>query len=138
MWREWHAISLQQDETVDVIATAHDLDVDAVAAINHVASDGVLPAGKQILLPGRGDASVNIDTRHAIAAATAKSAPSLHIVRSGESLWSIARSEHVRIEDLLRWNGLQRTTTLHRGQRLRLAIPESESTASTTLPAGSH
>ncbi len=138
MWREWHAISLQQDEAVDVIATAHDLDVDAVAAINHVASDGVLPAGKQILLPGHGDASVNTDTYRAIAAAPAKSASSLHVVRSGETLWGIAHNEHVRIDDLMRWNNLQRTTTLHLGQRLRLAIPESEITASAALPSGSH
>jgi membrane-bound lytic murein transglycosylase D len=139
MWREWHDVALQQDEAVDVIATAHDLDADALASVNHVASDSVLPAGKHVLLPGRGDGPLStIDNRRTTTAARATSAPSMHIVRSGESLWIIARSERVRIDDLLRWNGLQRTSTLHLGQRLRLAVPESESTASAALPAGSH
>ena len=136
-WREWHEISLQQDESADVIASAHDLDVDALATINHVAPDSTLPAGKRVLLPGRGDAP-SIDTHRVIATVRAASVPSMHVVRSGETLWSIARSEHVRIDDLLRWNGLLRTSTLHLGQRLRLAIPESEATASAALPAGSH
>ncbi len=135
MWREWHEISLQQDESVDVLATAHDLDVDAVASINHVAPDGIVPAGKHVLLPGRSDATQAIDTSPRVVVAAHMS--STHVVRSGDTLWSIARSRHVRIDDLLRWNGLTRTAKLHLGQRLRLEVAESESTAS-AAPAGSH
>ena len=137
MWREWHEIALQQDESVDVIATAHDVDADAVALINHVSADGILTAGKHVLLPGRGDSFKTIDTRRDIAVAHMTSTPSLHVVRSGETLWSIARNEHVKIDELLRWNNLQRSATLHLGQRLRLAMLDSEITASAN-PAGSH
>ena len=136
MWRDWHEISLQQDEAMPVIATAHDIDADALAAINHVAPDGVLLAGKRVLLPGRGDGSAKTDTHREIVAAHATGTPAVHVVRPGDTLWSIARNAHVRLDDLMRWNNLQRTATLHRGQRLRLAIPGSETTMS-TVSAGS-
>jgi membrane-bound lytic murein transglycosylase D len=137
MWREWHEISLQQDEAVDILAATHDLDADAIASINHVAADSTMPAGKHVLLPGRGDATGKIDTSRDFVLAHAASTPSVHIVRSGETLWSIARNEHMRIDDLLRWNNIQRTAKLHLGQRLRLNVIESETTAS-AVPAGSH
>jgi hypothetical protein len=38
---------------------------------------------------------------------------------------------------LLHWNNIQRTARLHLGQRLRLNVIESETTAS-AVPAGSH
>jgi membrane-bound lytic murein transglycosylase D len=135
LWQDWHEISLQQDEAVAVIAAAHDLDADAVAAINHVTPDGVLPAGRRVLLPGRGDGPAKTEAHRESVTARATAAPAVHVVRSGETLWNIARNEHVRLDDLLRWNKLQRTATLHRGQRLRLAIPGAETTA-LTISAG--
>ncbi|MEP6485105.1 MAG: transglycosylase SLT domain-containing protein [Rudaea sp.] len=135
-WREWHEISLQQDETVDVLATAHEIDAAAVASINHVSSGGVLPAGQHVLLPGRGS---GFPTENKVEPPARKlaSAPSIHIVRQGETLWGICRAEHVRLDELLHWNGLQRSTKLHRGQRLRIDASAAESTAS-TAGGGTH
>ena len=44
----------------------------------------------------------------------------VHMVRSGESLWSIARDNQVSVSDLARANGLSTRTTLHPGQAIRL------------------
>ena len=137
MWREWHEISLQQDEAVDILAATHDLDADAIASVNHVAAGSIVPAGKHVLLPGRGDTAVKMDASRDFTLAHAVTTPAVHVVRSGETLSSIARNEHVRIDELLHWNNIERTAKLHLGQRLRLNVIESETTAS-AIPAGSH
>ena len=48
-------------------------------------------------------------------------------VRSGDSLWKIARRSNLKVEDLQRWNGLGPSTRIKPGQVLRLrpaAAPE--------------
>ncbi len=131
-WREWHETSLLNDESIDVLATAHDLDAAAMASINHVTSDATLQAGKHVLLPGR-DPAARIEP----AASRVLSTSTLHTVRHGDTPWSIARAEHVKLDDLMRWNGLTHKTTLHQGQRLRLDAPDKPSSVS-TIAAGSH
>ncbi len=46
-----------------------------------------------------------------------------HVVRTGETLWRIARRHRVALADLLRWNGLERSSIIRPGQRLRLVPP---------------
>ncbi|GHA63219.1 LysM peptidoglycan-binding domain-containing protein [Photobacterium aphoticum] len=43
-----------------------------------------------------------------------------YIVKGGDSLWSIARSEKVSIDELTKWNGLSKKSTLRVGQKLTL------------------
>jgi membrane-bound lytic murein transglycosylase D len=119
MWRNWHEISLQHDEKVDVLATAHDLDTKAVASINHVGADGVIPAGKHVLLPGAESYVPAVLEKK-----TSAASGSVHVVTRGDTPWSIARNAHVRVDDLMRWNGLTPKTTLHLGQRLKLQNPQ--------------
>jgi LysM repeat protein len=56
-------------------------------------------------------------------------------VHAGDTLSSLARRHGVRIEDLLRWNGLSRSATLHLGQRLRLTANEQGLGGATTAAA---
>jgi membrane-bound lytic murein transglycosylase D len=48
-------------------------------------------------------------------------AQQVHTVRPGESLWGIARSYHVKIAELKRWNNLSKNT-LRSGQRLKIDL----------------
>lgn len=47
--------------------------------------------------------------------------PAVHVVRSGDTLWLIARRYGLRLDDLRRWNGMQSSSLLSIGQRLKLA-----------------
>jgi membrane-bound lytic murein transglycosylase D len=122
-WGEWHEIVLQQEESANVLADAYGLSSAALAAVNPHAADVALPAGTRLLVPGAGS------SRH-LQTAIAKveeivDRSSTHIVRAGDTLWSIAQRARVRLEDLLSWNDLHRESTLHLGQRLQLRPPES-------------
>jgi len=50
-------------------------------------------------------------------------APDSHVVRSGETLYSIARRYGLDYRDIARWNGIGRDYLIHPGDRLRLSRP---------------
>ena len=43
-----------------------------------------------------------------------------YTVQSGDSLWSIARKHKVKLNDLMRWNGLDQRAVLQPGQSLKI------------------
>ncbi|MFT5446662.1 MAG: membrane-bound lytic murein transglycosylase D [Gammaproteobacteria bacterium] len=49
----------------------------------------------------------------------------IHLVRSGDNLWSIAKRYQLRTADLARWNDIKTTDTLRPGQKLRLKAPDA-------------
>jgi len=118
LWRDWHEIVLHNAEPLDVLAQAHGLDAPTLAAANAIAADATLAAGTRVLLPGRGG-EPPVEAR-----ASATNSTDIHVVRSGDSLWSIARDRHVLLSDLLRWNDLTPRSILRPGQRLRMQAPD--------------
>ncbi|HIC92991.1 MAG TPA: LysM domain-containing protein, partial [Anaerolineae bacterium] len=49
--------------------------------------------------------------------------PSVHVVRRGETLYSIARRYGTTVEALMRANGLSDPTRIYAGQRLIVPVP---------------
>ena len=56
----------------------------------------------------------------------------LHIVKPGQSFWSIAVAYGVTIKDILRWNNLPDSYVLQTGDELLIAGPESRALATPT------
>jgi len=104
--------------------------LNALRAVNGLQGDAV-PAGTRMLVPGRADTAAAPKTIARIEDLVGRSAT--HIVRAGDTLWSIAHSAGVRLADLLYWNGLRDNAMLQLGQRLRLRAPEG---GSSTAAAG--
>lgn len=122
-WRDWHAVTLRQNETISLFATQADMDASALAAINDVDADAPLPPGTRLLLPGRALLDSTVVDVVPAPPPRITSGGSL-VVRPGDTLWSIARANGVSLDNLVRWNGLNRSATLHLGQRLRLSAPQ--------------
>jgi LysM repeat protein len=57
-----------------------------------------------------------------------------HVVRAGQSFWSIAISYHVTIHDLEVWNNLSREVPLLAGQRLFIPSKDTQGYATPTPP----
>lgn len=51
--------------------------------------------------------------------------PSTHVVQRGETLYRVAITHDISVQDLARWNGIEPPYTLQVGQRLKLAGPEA-------------
>jgi lipoprotein NlpD len=61
--------------------------------------------------------------------------PDHHVVRRGETLYSISMRYGLDYHDVARWNGIGRDYLIHPGQRLRLDPPPSRRTAPAGQPA---
>ena len=57
---------------------------------------------------------------HSPAPHSTRPASTDYTVRSGDSLWSIARQYKVKLNDLMRWNGLDSSSVLQPGQSLKI------------------
>ena len=122
-WRDWHPVTLKLNETIDLFASEADLDPNALATINGVQPDTPLSPGTRLLLPGRAaNDSARVDVLPAPVAPRTSSG--MAVVHAGDTLWSIARQQGVRLDDLMRWNRLTHSSTLHLGQRLRLSAAD--------------
>ncbi len=107
----WHRRALAGGESLADIAAEHGLLPATLLALNNVAETDTAPASGRFWLPGRP------------APAGAADLPAeVHVVRSGDSLWTIARRHGLTVSDLLRYNGLD-NSRLMPGQRLRLSAP---------------
>ncbi len=61
-------------------------------------------------------------------------APDYHVVRAGETLYSIARRYGLDYRDIARWNGIGGDYLIHVGDRLRLSRPSRDAGAVARLP----
>ena len=119
---------VQPGDSLWSIARAHDTSTAALMALNGLASETIQP-GASLRLPGARVATAAATAAEmsapapapaaTVAAATPAAAPSTYVVRSGDSLYDIARSHGLTIEALIAWNDLD-GTLIRPGQVLSL------------------
>ena len=90
---------------------------EALAQVNAIEADARLPARRVLWLPG------NLKATGLARVHAERHAELRHHVRSGETLWTIARANRVGVRELEQWNHL-RGSALHPGQWLRLTAPD--------------
>lgn len=122
---QWARHQVRRGDTISRVAGRYKVTAASIRTANSMPNNHLI-AGQDLLIP----VSVNkLNARPS--AAIIKSANAsvrsegngervkiLHRVRSGESLWSIARKYKVYIHQLREWNLLEPGDTLRRGQRL--------------------
>lgn len=114
-------------ETLSGIALRYHVSVDEILAANRSVKPRALRLGQRLIIPTAGVAP----PREAYAIAADRparprarvDASGLHLVKNGESLWTIARDFSVTIEQLRGWNGLEPSEVLKAGQRIRVNPP---------------
>lgn len=113
---DWMAVAfhtVKSGDTLSQIAQQHGVPMAALQSINDL-NGTTIHVGQRLQIPG---AAIQ-DLDRAIAQA---SQPRQHVVKQGESLWSIARRNNLNIAELARWNHLNRNATLRPGQKLLLS-----------------
>ena len=121
-------IRVQRGDTLSGLAQRHQTTVEVLKQTNNLNSDR-LSINQRIRLPGQLDDSVpEGDAEYASAyqeliALQQQLLPTdriIHRVRSGESLWVIARRYGISVSDVQRMNGLGPNTLIRPGQRLTI------------------
>ncbi len=112
---DWQQRSLPSLDLLPGIAAEHGMDAAVLLTLNGIDGDDVDLAGRRVWLPGQSAEGVRHDTA-AVADAT------VHVVRSGDSLWVIARRHGLTVAELLRYNRMN-DSRIRPGQRLRLTAP---------------
>ena len=123
---QWARHQVRRGDTISRVAGRYNVTVDSIRTANSMASNH-LTTGQNLLIPVSAN-KLNALTSAAIvktANANVRRESSdgervkiLHRVRSGESLWSIARKYKVYVHQLREWNLLETDDTLRLGQRL--------------------
>ena len=102
-------------ETLSTIAERYRTSVRSIQVANNIRRRDFIRAGQRLKIPQKGTRVYPAKTK----ASKPRTRPSVHVVRSGESLWIIARRYGTSIHAIQAENNL-RSTSLHIGQELSI------------------
>ncbi len=111
-------------ETVSGIAARYRVSARDLMRLNNISSPRKLRAGQSLKIPGNGRGGRS----------ESSSAGGTYTVKRGDTLYDIARANHVTVAQLQAWNGLGRKS-LQIGQKLHLSDPEKGHSVE-TVPSG--
>jgi membrane-bound lytic murein transglycosylase D len=114
--RQRIAYRVESGDTLWRIAQLHDVSMRRLAAWNDMAIKDPLQPGQRMVVwtdSGRGGPSGRVQRVS-------------YSVRSGDSLYEIARQFNVNVADIRRWNDLERGAYLQPGQQLKLRVDVTE------------
>lgn len=109
--------TVQSGDTLTGIAAKYNLSMDQVASLNAISRHAGLRVGQRLKLTGEAAEPV----RESVAETVSKHMKSdSHVVKSGETLSSIARQYHLQVKYLADLNGLNANGNVRIGQRLKI------------------
>lgn len=117
---------VQPGDSLGSIGRKYRVSVRELAAANNLSPREKLAPGLSLILPNRDSTRVAASRQTSNGPQTPQSKRISeskgffsHIVRRGESLWSISERYNVTVQDLFRWNGLKRSQ-IHPGKQIRV------------------
>jgi membrane-bound lytic murein transglycosylase D len=123
---QWARHQVRRGDTISRVAGHYNVTVESIRTANSMANNH-LQAGQNLLIPVSANKLTAIPPATVVKTANAsvqreggdsERVKIVHRVRSGESLWSIARKYKVYVHQLREWNLLEADETLRLGQRL--------------------
>ena len=125
-------VRVHRGDTLGRIAKVHGVKLNDLMAMNPNLNPRRLSIGQKVVVPPKGGAAVEArrSSRSTPAPRRLSSNPRgthkiTHTVRSGDTMWHIARSYNLEWRDILRWNG-KRSSRLAVGQKLVLYVPSNK------------
>lgn len=119
---QWIRHRVRRGETLITIARRHETTVALLRRVNHLRGDHIR-AGSHLLIP-RARRALSEYTLRLVARAQARLRRARNLrkvvyrVRSGDTLWEIARRHGTGVRQLARWNGMAPADPLRPGQQL--------------------
>ncbi len=102
---------VRKGDTLSSIARRHGCTPAAIATASGISVNGTIHAGQTLAIPRKNTASAKV-------ASATESAPAVHTVRSGETLWIIAARYRTSVDRLCDLNEMTQSEPLYPGRRL--------------------
>jgi LysM repeat protein len=122
--------TIARGDTLSSIAGAHGVSTASLLGANGLSWSSIIYPGQVLSLPG--GASTASAPAAQRASAPAPAATGGHVIRSGETIASIARQTGTTVQALLAANGLSMTSTIYAGRTL--VVPGASSSAPAAAP----
>ena len=117
----WRRYKISSGDSLISIAKKFHTTTDVIRTVNDLSGNRIY-AGKELLIPYAAQSADSYLQKHASLIRSQQNKESqrkiYYKVRSGDSLWQIAREFKVKVEDLQRWNKLRSGQYLRPGQSL--------------------
>ena len=128
--------TVKAGETLASIARQYHLKARALGDANNLGRRERLTAGLTLVIPQSLTAHfspvIETPTRTITTVPVTSDGFIIHVVRSGESLWSISEEYDVTVQNLFHWNNLRRSA-IHPGNKLRIKAPSGHSKTENTV-----
>ncbi len=116
-------VAVKKGDNLEKIAKNHHTTVDEIIKLNQLPSS-FLRVGQVLKIPTARNPAASLPKSKAIAAeakASESGSPEYYTVKVGDNPWTIAMKHHIKVEELLRLNGLneEKARKLKPGDRLR-------------------
>ncbi len=129
--------TVQNGDTLFTIARAHHTSIKAVLKANAMDRNAVIKVGQRLSVPNNTyfpeSKTSTKNTETVSSSKNTSSKKGSYVVREGDSLFSIARKNHIVISKLMRLNGLGLTDSLRVGQVLNIST-QGTFVATATIP----
>ena len=130
----WTRHLIREGENLGQLARHYRTTVAVLREVNGI-NGHMIRAGQSLIVPvamqEAGGYTLSAEQRQRAVQSTARSGSrSVHVVRSGDTLWDIARKHRVGVKQLAQWNGMAPGDVLRPGQRLVIWKAEGTVTAS--------
>ena len=109
---------IRKGETLSTIARRYRTSVGKIARANNLRSNSRIYAGKKLKIPQKGKVVYTVDTSKSTPVSTPHA--TTHVVRKGESFYSISKSYNVRLDELLAWNNRSSRSIIRPGDKLEI------------------
>jgi membrane-bound lytic murein transglycosylase D len=118
---------IRRGETLSTLARRYGTSVQAIRELNGLGRSHTIRQGDYLLIP----MSSKVAARQSFSSTPSEDEPGLkkivYKVRRGDTLWRISKYFNVPINQIRKWNGMHRTSTIRAGERLVLYVKAEES-----------
>ena len=121
---------IQKDDTLWSLSRTYGLSVDEICRINKIDNASSIKIGQRITIPDAAETAKTVESVKPVA--TVK-----YTVQKGDTLYSIARANGMKLADLLKLNGLSESSVIKAGQILKITPSATPKPASTPKPSAS-
>ena len=118
---KFHTHRVRKGESLWSLSRLYKTPIRQIMYLNNLRSSRFIRAGKTLVIPTRPSrAGAYRSSAYKRGVSSTIAASGAYIIRRGDTLWDISKRYDVKLENILKWNNLNKRDTLFPGQRIFL------------------